>query len=91
MMFTILKALGNYVRVHTAANMPLFHSNLSYLEKKFSSDLFFRANRSILVNLRYVKNVNISLKGLLILQMENGAEIELSQRQTSSFRGLTAL
>jgi two-component system LytT family response regulator len=85
------EAVGNYVKIHLSSATPVFYRTLAHLEKRIPPSLFFRANRSCLVNLNCVYDISTSKRGLLVLQMENKTQIELSQRQSTVFRGMMAL
>jgi len=85
------EALGNYVKIHLESKVIIFYNTLSNLVKRLPRGLFFRANRSFLVNLNFVASIKNSDKGLIKLILRNKFEVELSQRQTVEFRGKMAL
>jgi LytTr DNA-binding domain len=85
------EALGNYVKIHLENKVIIFYNTLNNLVKRLPQGLFFRANRSFLVNLNFVATIKNSDKGMIKLILKNKFEVELSQRQTVEFRGKMAL
>jgi len=82
----MIESDGNYSIVKFAGHSPMLPKSLSSLEERLDSALFFRANRSQLVNLRKVLNVDLWFSGSLRVKMEGGAIVELSRRQAAAFR-----
>ncbi len=77
---------GDSVRVWLADGTPLLHRSLAQLEERLPEDLFFRANRSQLINLRNVERVEPWFSGCLKATLTGGRTVELSRRQSQFFR-----
>lgn len=52
-----LEADGNYVEVHTPSRTYLTRVTLSELEQQLNPSIFYRANRSVLVNMRHISAI----------------------------------
>ncbi len=85
------ESAGNYAQIFFDKNKPMVYKSLSKIEERLPKDAFFRANRSQIVNLTFIKSVEPWGNGGLVLTMTDGKEIEVSRRHTSSFKQLLSL
>ncbi|HEU5133804.1 MAG TPA: LytTR family DNA-binding domain-containing protein [Steroidobacteraceae bacterium] len=83
---SVFSAEGNYVRLLWGKERPLMGRSLVSLEEKLDPRRFFRANRSQIVNLEFIQNVETGQGGRLHVQLRDGPEVEISRRQTRLFR-----
>jgi two-component system, LytTR family, response regulator len=83
---SVFSAEGNYVRMLWGHERPLLGRSLAALEEKLDPQRFFRANRSQIVNLDFILQVDLGEGGRLHVQMRDGPEIEVSRRQARLFR-----
>jgi len=82
---------GNYTRLWFRDQNALLARSLSALEARLPADLFFRANRNTLVNLRRIRAVTPSIGDGYDLALDDGSEVELSRRQARELRERMAL
>lgn len=82
----LLSADGNYTHVHFDNHKVLLNRSLLSLERRLPKSLFFRANRSQIVNLKAVIEVKESYNGGMLLTLAGGLEISISRRQAVVFR-----
>jgi two-component system, LytTR family, response regulator len=82
----LIESDGNYSRVKFCDHSPMLPRSLSSLEERLDPSVFFRANRSQLINLQRIKDVDLWFSGSLKVTMEGGHVVELSRRQAASFR-----
>jgi len=82
----MLEIVGNYTRVFFENNRPLIYKSLSQIEGKLSKEVFFRANRQQIINIKHVKKVVSWFNGKLKIEMNSGEEIEISRRQSYLFK-----
>lgn len=82
----MLEIVGNYTRVFFENNRPLIYKSLSQIEEKLSKEVFFRANRQQIINIKHVKKVVSWFNGKLKIEMITGEEIEISRRQSYLFK-----
>lgn len=87
----LLESVGNYVRVFYEDQKPLLHKSLSYLESRLPEDLFFRGNRQHMFNLDFIQKIEPYFNSTLLIKLNSGHEIELSQRQSVKFRDVTGI
>ncbi len=83
--------VGNYTRVYFEAERPMLYKSLNQVEDKLPERIFFRANRQEIVNIHAIAEVIPWFNGKLKLRMQDGAEIEVSRRQSSVFRDRMSL
>ena len=82
----LFEIVGNYTRVYFDNNKPLLYKSLNQIEDKLPNEIFFRANRQQIINTNHIKNVTPWFGGKLKLELVNGEEIEISRRQSQSFK-----
>jgi two-component system LytT family response regulator len=82
---------GNYARVWFRDQCALLARSLSALESRLDPAVFFRANRNTLVNLRMVKNIDLSVGEGYDLTLRDGSVVEVSRRQARELRERLAL
>lgn len=82
---------GNYTEVYFGDNKPLLLRSLTAMAERLDPTLFFRANRSQVVNLDDVVKVQPWFSHSLKLTLKTGEEIEMSRRQSKLYREMTSL
>ncbi|TQO56169.1 LytTR family DNA-binding domain-containing protein [Paraclostridium bifermentans] len=58
------------------------------IEDRFKEFSFFRANKSTIVNVMYIKDINILLNRNLLVTLESKEKITISRRDVKDFRKL---
>ena len=79
---------GNYSKVFFENNSPLIPRSLNYLEERLDPNLFFRANRSQILNIKWISNISTTANGSLKVILKDKTEIEISRRKASIFKDL---
>jgi two-component system LytT family response regulator len=82
--------MGNYTSVYFKDKRPLIYKSLNQIEKNLPAEIFFRANRQQIINLKHIVNVEVWFKGKLKVTLKNKLEIEVSRRQSNKFRQMLA-
>jgi two-component system LytT family response regulator len=77
----LLESEGNYSRVHFGTSHAMIARNLNYMQKRLDPAIFFRASRRTIINLRYVKCIELLGNGGFSARLDSGSEIEVSRRQ----------
>lgn len=85
------ESLGAHSVVWLENGAPVVRRSLAALESRLPAKLFFRANRSQLINLHHVQSVELWFSGGLKLSLAGGRTVELSRRQAKAFREQSAL
>ena len=83
---SLFEIVGNYTRVYFDNHNPLVYKSLNQVELKLPDESFFRANRQQIINIKHVNNVVPWFNGKLKLTLQNGTEVEVSRRQSYSFK-----
>lgn len=79
---------GSYTRVYFEKYQPMIPKTLQYLEQRLDNQVFFRANRQNIVNLRWVERIEPWFSGTIKLYLKDGKEVEVSRRQSIRFKEL---
>jgi two-component system LytT family response regulator len=87
----LLESEGNYTRIHFADKKPLIYRSLNALEERLPTALFFRVNRSQIVNVTLIENIENWFSGNLKARLRGGGEVEMSRRQAALFRERASL
>lgn len=83
---------GNYVRICFDKFHPLILKSLNSIDERLDKRFFFRANRSCIINLKWIESIEPSLSGGLSVKLMDGSErIEISRRQTQKFKDMMSL
>lgn len=85
----LISAEGNYLKLTWGTLQPLLARPLTVLEQRLDPGLFFRANRSQIINLDFIEAVEVGVGGRLHVQLRGGPEVEISRRQAQLFRRRT--
>ena len=88
---SVFSAEGNYVRLQWGRERPLLGRSLVALESKLDPQRFFRANRQQIINLEFIRSVDLGVGGRLHVQLNDGREIQISRRQARQFRERTTV
>lgn len=80
------ESLGNYSKVHLVQESPAIYRSISAIEQRLPSQLFFRANRSWLINTRFIQAIAPAVSGGFEVTMPHGLVVEISRRQAAEFR-----
>jgi two-component system LytT family response regulator len=87
----LLESEGNYTRIHFKGERALVARSLNALEIRLDPKVFFRANRSQIINLRWVTSIRPWFSRGLRLKLRSGSEVEISRRRSQQFRDFTGL
>lgn len=80
------EACGNYAQAWFDGQRPLINRTLTALEERLDPQLFFRASRSHLINLRWIEAIEPwSNDGYRVL-LRDGHKVEVSRRQAKLLR-----
>jgi two-component system, LytTR family, response regulator len=82
----LISADGNYLKLSWGTLQPQLARPLTVLEQRLDPALFFRANRSQIINLDFIEAVEAGVGGRLHVQLRGGPEVEISRRQAQLFR-----
>jgi two-component system LytT family response regulator len=87
----LLESEGNYTRLHFGNERPLIRRSLNALEEQLDPNLFFRAGRKEIINLKWIDKVDIGVNGGLTVTLRGGLTVEMSRRQSTRLREILSL
>jgi two-component system LytT family response regulator len=71
-----VKAAENYVELHTGSKIHLLHVTLNTLEKSLDPELFMRIHRSLIVNVKRIKELQPAFHGEYVITLQNGTQLQ---------------
>ena len=74
-----IEAAANYAILHVGAQNHILRETLTNLEARLSPKKFFRVNRSAIVNLERVKEVQPAMRGEHVVILKNGKDLALTR------------
>ncbi len=83
---SLIEAAGNYVQVSFRDQRAILSRSLTALEQRLDPALFYRANRSCLVNLQHIQNIEPWVNDGFLLTLPNNQQVEVSRRQARQLR-----
>jgi two-component system LytT family response regulator len=87
----LLESEGNYTRLLFAGERPLTLRSLASIQEKLDPQIFFRANRSQIVNLRAIDRVDDEIGGRIVVTMPRGIQVQISRRRSSRLKEFLSL
>jgi two-component system LytT family response regulator len=87
----LLESEGNYTRLHFGSERPLIRRSLNALEEQLDPNLFFRAGRKEIINLKWIDKVDIGVSGGLTVTLRGGMTVDMSRRQSMRLREILSL
>jgi two-component system, LytTR family, response regulator len=80
------ESCGNYAQAWFDGQRPLINRTLTHLEERLDPQLFFRASRSHLINLRCIQAIEPSGSDGYRVTLRDGHQVEVSRRQAKLLR-----
>lgn len=80
------EACGNYAQAWFDGQRPLLARTLTSLEERLDPQLFFRASRSHLINLRWIQGIEPWSNDGYRVTLRDGHRVEVSRRQAKLLR-----
>ncbi|WP_343530619.1 LytTR family DNA-binding domain-containing protein [Pedobacter sp.] len=81
-----IESIGNYARLYFNNEKVFFKRSLNQLEKILDSNLFFRINRSTIINTGFIEQLSPDANGRLLFRLKNGETHTASSRQSALFK-----
>lgn len=83
-----IEAAENYVKLHAGRAGHLLHVTLSALEKSLDPETFLRIHRSIIVNVRRIKELEPALHGEYIVTLHNDVRLRSGRTYCDKLKAL---
>lgn len=87
----LLESEGNYVRILFEGNKPLIGKTLSSFEERLPKNMFFRANRKQMINLKWVRNIQPWFGSSLLITLKDDTKVKMSRRASQTFRNMMGI
>ena len=86
-----IESLENYARLYFGNQKAMIKKSLNLLEEKLDATVFFRVNRSQIINTHYIKEIHPHFNNKLQIILTTGETIEVSSRQSVKFKNWNSL
>jgi two-component system LytT family response regulator len=87
----LVESMDNYARIYFQDKTTYLKRSLNQLEESLDGGMFFRINRSQIINLNFIQQVHQLPKGKLNISLKTGLLLEVSDRQSVKFKTLNRL
>lgn len=87
----LIQSMDNYARLYFGKDKAMIKRSLNLIEEKLDPNVFFRINRSQIVNTEYIEQINPSFKNKLKILLTSGETLEVSSRQSAKFKNWNSL
>lgn len=87
----LIESRENYACLYFERKKALVKTSLTQLEEKLDDNIFFRINRTQIVNTDYIKEIESPKNGRISIRLHNGEKLEVSERQSTKFRSRNRL
>ena len=87
----LIESMENYALLYFGNEKTMIKRSLNLLEKKLDPNVFFRANRSQIINTEYIKEIQPYFHNRLRIVLNTDKIIEVSSRQSVLFKKLRRL
>jgi two-component system, LytTR family, response regulator len=85
-----IEAAENYVQLHSGRSAHLVHAAMNTLEKSLDPEIFLRVHRSIIVNVRKIKELQPALHGEYSVTLESGVRLQSGRIYNQKLKALSA-
>lgn len=82
----LIESTGNYVRIWYGQQKAYLKRSLNQLEQSLDPQHFFRTSRTAMINTQYIKQVTAQDDGRLLISLQAGPTVTVSNRQSAVFR-----
>ena len=86
-----IESIGNYARLYFGDHKAMIKRSLNLLSEKLDPVVFFRINRSQIINTHYIKEIHPYFNNKLQVILNTGEELEVSSLQCVKFKNWYSL
>lgn len=86
-----IESLDNYARLYFGIEKAMIKRSLNLLAEKLDPKVFFRINRSQIINTHYIKEIHPHFNNKLQITLTTGEKLEVSSRQSMKFKNWNSL
>jgi two-component system, LytTR family, response regulator len=85
-----IEAAENYAQLHTGSAAHLLHVTMNTLEKSLDPEVFLRIHRSLIVNVKRIKELQPALHGEYVITLLNGVRLQSGRGYNEKLKALAA-
>jgi two-component system LytT family response regulator len=85
-----IEAAENYVQLHAGRAEHLVHVTMNTLEKSLDPEMFLRIHRSVIVNVRRIKELQPVMHGEFVITLANGVRLQSGRMYNERLKALAA-
>jgi len=85
-----IEAAENYAQLHTGSAAHLLHVTMNALEKSLDPEVFLRIHRSLIVNVKRIKELQPALHGEYVVTLLNGVRLQSGRGYNEKLKALSA-
>ena len=85
-----MEAAENYVQLHAGRSGHLLHVAMNTLEKSLDPEMFQRIHRSVIVNVRRIKELQPALHGEYVITLQSGVRLQSGRIYHEKLKALAA-
>ena len=85
-----MEAAENYVQLHVGRAEHLLHVTMNTLEKSLDPGLFLRIHRSVIVNVRRIKELEPVMHGEYVITLANGVRLQSGRMYSEKLKAFAA-
>ncbi len=82
----LIESLENYTRLFFQGKKAMQRRSLRQWEEMLDESIFFRINRTEIINIKYIQEVNSANDGGLEIKLKTGELLKVSKRQSVKFK-----
>lgn len=83
-----MQAAENYVELHVGSTSHLLHVTMNALERSLSPKLFLRIHRSLIVNIRRIREIEPTMYGESVITLTNGVRLQSGRSYRARIKAL---
>jgi two-component system LytT family response regulator len=87
----LIQSMDNYARLFFNEEKAMIKRSLNILQEKLDPAVFFRINRSQIINTHYIKEIHPHFNNKLQIVLTSGEKLEVSSRQSAKFKNWNSL
>jgi two-component system, LytTR family, response regulator len=85
-----IEAAENYVHLHTGTKNHLLTATMNAIEKSLDPDVFVRIHRSVILNVKRIKEIQPSLHGEYAVTLQDGTVLQSGRLYREKLKHLTS-
>ncbi|MFB9110472.1 LytR/AlgR family response regulator transcription factor [Flavobacterium gyeonganense] len=87
----LIESLENYTRLFFQGTKALQRRSLRQWEEMLDQTIFFRINRTEIINIHYIQELNRTSAGKLEVKLKTGELLEVSNRQAVKLKNINRI